>query len=201
MGVSWGQISNPVREAIESSLPAIMGAGEQAVANIVWALGNMNATTSHFTPQTLEYIQSGICSACGSFTHQGLSNSLLGLAKMGHNYDHLSPVLRYGIESACIDNKRRSAVVRMHNQPVSNVIWSLGTMQAKWHTYTPTTLSHSSSSSSSSNAAVVSELELSHSGDDDELSYIRDMSVLSSSEATLSEPLCEVLIEVRVYCT
>ena len=199
MGVSWGQISGPVRDAIESSLPAIMGAGEQAVANIVWALGNMNATTSHFTPQTLEYIQSGICSACGSFTHQGLSNSLLGLAKMGHNYDNLSPVLRHGIEGACIDSKRRSAVVRMHGQPVSNVIWSLGTMQAKWHTYTPTTLSHSSSSS---NDAVVSELELSHNGDDDdELSYIRDLSVLSSSEAALSEPLCEVLIEVRVYCT
>jgi len=134
LGACWSDFPQRTQRAVIESLPSLEGSSEQAVANVLWALGSMDVHLAHFDRSTdiLACIDRSIRRVCPSFTAQGLSNCLLGLAKLGVQQQDLSAQTWIALQQACCDHTAKSSLVRMDPRAVSNVIWSLGVMQTRW---------------------------------------------------------------------
>ena len=165
----WSDLPLPLISVIEESTPGLIH-GEQAVANTIWALGNMNINLNTLTsPEMRINIEKAFVHVSGSFTSQGFSNSLYGLSKMGffyhskndpfyttnnsnnnkdlkttniitetktNNHENKFPLTAEMINSiitACTDTSKNSCFGRMNDQVLSNVLWSLGSMQFQLH--------------------------------------------------------------------
>lgn len=135
LGALWSDMPPALQSAVEESLPGLEGSSEQAVANVLWALGSMDAQLAHLDNPTavLACMDRSVRRVCPSFTAQGLSNCLLGLAKLGVQQRDLSAETWSALQQACCD-RSKSSLGRMDPRAVSNVVWSLGVMQTRWST-------------------------------------------------------------------
>lgn len=134
LGASWSDFPSSMHRAVEESLPSLEGSSEQAVANVLWALGSLGTQLGHFdkAANILSCVDRSIRRVCPSFTAQGLSNCFLGLAKLGVQQQELSSQTWSALQQACWDQSRKSSLARMDPRAISNVVWSLGVMQTRW---------------------------------------------------------------------
>eukprot|EP01041_Mallomonas_annulata_P006011 gene6011-12121_t len=128
MDVDWDSLPVVTKEALENS--------EQSVANIIYSLGTMGASTSTIHPRTIAVLVEAVQFVCSRYTAQGLSNSLYGLANIGCKWVELPLEVRDEVQVACL-----RLLPMLNDQSVSNIIWSLGQMQCSWNkTVTATTV-------------------------------------------------------------
>ena len=132
MRATWTSLPPAARKALEDSLPAQGQATEQVVANIVHSMGCMGAIYStDLSRDSQDRLQAAFISIAPSFTDQGLSNTLYGLARMGFRFEDWPERLQQSLEAALFGG-RPSSVLHMKDQSVSNSIWSLGHGGALW---------------------------------------------------------------------
>ena len=138
MKATWTSLPLAARKALEDSLPAqVQGQGhgqatEQVVANMIHSMGCMGALHStDLSRDSQDRLEAAFIAIAPSFTDQGLSNTLYGLARMGFRFEDWPARLRVSLEAALFGD-RPSSVLHMKDQSISNSIWSLGHGGALW---------------------------------------------------------------------
>ena len=132
MRVAWISLPLVARKALEESLPAKGQATEQVVANIIHSLGCMGTIHStDLSRNSQDRLEAAFIAIAPTFTDQGLSNTLYGLARMDYRFEDWPKELQQSMEAALFGG-RPSSVLHMKDQSISNSIWSLGHGGALW---------------------------------------------------------------------
>lgn len=140
MNWRWIDLPSKVIDAIESHLRSKYGLQnmpDYSVANIVWSLGQLNALWSvdhksringHLSADICIKVTNAVQCKCSFMNEQGLSNTLLGLAKMEAKWSYFTLPLKKNIFSAIV-----ALAETMKAQGISNTLWALSSLGVSWN--------------------------------------------------------------------
>jgi hypothetical protein len=132
MRATWTSLPPAAKRALEESIPVQGQATEQVVANMVHSMGCMGAVhATDLSSDSQDRLAAAVIAIAPTFTDQGLSNTLYGLARMGFRFEDWSRALQLSLEAALFGT-RPSSVLHMKDQSISNSVWSLGHGGALW---------------------------------------------------------------------
>jgi len=123
MQAEWDTIDSELKEVLLENLarPHSLGADiPQHVANILWALGKMDATWRQLPGDNL---QTSLLRCVGSFKHQESANVIYGLAIVDVPWAELHLEVNLAIEKSIV-----GCVAQMTIQELANVMYSLALM-------------------------------------------------------------------------
>ncbi len=140
MNWRWTDLPSKVTDAIENHLRSKYGLQnmpDYSIANIVWSFGQLNALWSvNHKPRINGYLSTDICIKlanavqfkCSYMNEQGLSNTLLGLAKMEAKWSYFTLPLKKNIFSSIV-----ALAETMKAQGISNTLWALSSLGVSWN--------------------------------------------------------------------
>lgn len=127
MNASWEHLPENLRTALLDSAVALSELGSLCLACTIYSLGLLGARWETLPPQIAAHI---VRTADGKpLCDQTLSNTLYGLSLMGADWEVVDPVLR-GV--LLRDLGRPTVLSADLPQHISNILWSLGKMDASW---------------------------------------------------------------------
>lgn len=127
MNASWDHLPENLRTALLDSTTALSNLGSLCLACTIYSLGLLGARWETLPPQISAHIVRTAESK--PLSDQTLSNTLYGLSLMGADWELVEPSLR---KALLRDLARPTALNADHSQHISNILWSLGKMDATW---------------------------------------------------------------------
>jgi len=129
MSVTWTSLPENVRKVLELGLPSVNdNPTELVVSSLLWSLGRLKASEAILKKETKANLFDIIIYVSPTFSDQGVSSSYHGLANMKFLYHKLPMKVIRSLELPCIDK-----LSIMDSRAVSNIVWSLGQMNAQWN--------------------------------------------------------------------
>lgn len=111
----------------EGEISALPSSGERTVSSIVYSLGRLHADQTSLSLSSQDTMMKSISAVSSHLTMQGISNVLYGLALMKWKWADIPTVTRNDLIATIM-----KALPNMDDRPLSNIVWSLGQLEATW---------------------------------------------------------------------
>jgi len=133
MNATWDDLDSFMRESLVENIPTALSSApsEQTVGTLLWGLGTMDLDARELPQVAQSALSNSVVAVAQSFTSQGLSNSLYGIAKLRIpvSSDLWSSMQTALLGKLCSNSMQSSSLL---SQAISNILWSLGQMGVEW---------------------------------------------------------------------